>query len=60
MLKPPLPASDLLNAQQVRALLGGTYSVDYIYREFKTGRKKLGPNRVRWSHKAIESWLETL
>ena len=60
MLKPPPPAGDLLNARQVHLFLAGTYSIDYIYRTFKVGRKKLGPNRVRWSKKAILKWLEDL
>ena len=60
MLKPPPPAGDLLDARQVHLLLEGTYSVDYIYRTFQVGRKKLGPNRVRWSRKTILKWLEDL
>ena len=60
MLQPPPPAGDLLDVRQVRLLLEGTYCVTEIYRTFKVGRKKLGPNRVRWSKKAINQWLESL
>ena len=58
--RPHDPARDLLNARQVRLLLEDTYSITYIYRQFNVGRKKLGPNRVRWSRKAILKWLEDL
>ena len=60
MLQPHDPHRDLLDANQVHLFLAGTYSIDYIYRTFKVGRKKLGPNRVRWSRKTILKWLEDL
>ena len=60
MLKPPPPAGDLLNVRQVRLLLEGAYCITEIYRSFKVGRKQIGPNRVRWSKKAILKWLEDL
>ena len=60
MLKPPLPASDLLNVDQVHALLGGTWCETEIYRNFNIGRKRLSPGRTRWSKKAILKWLEDL
>ncbi len=58
----PTPAppyrGKLLTAEQVRELLDGAKSIDWIYRHLKAGRRKLSTNCVRWREYDVIDWIE--
>ncbi len=48
----------LLTVRQVRELLDGTVSVDWIYKNLQAGRRLLSPRCVRWREYDVIEWVE--
>lgn len=48
----------LLTVNQVRELLDGAFSVDWIYKNLQAGRRPLSRGCVRWREYDVIEWIE--